>query len=143
MTFYSEIFDFFVNKISDYDLLNNLDDKDIMKLFKMYLQSAISNFTKCKQDLTKRDDEQEMFLIELTGQEIEIISSLMVIEWIKPYITNKLNLSSFLGDSDFKFYSQANHLNSLVSLQSELQNEVERMIIDYSWDKFDFSSLSS
>lgn len=143
MTFYSEIFDYFLNKISDYDLLKNLENSEINKLCNMYLRSSIAHFTKCKKDLSKRDDNQQMFLISLDELEIEIISSLMVIEWLKPYINNRLNLSSFLGDSDFKTYSQANQLNSLVELQKKLQEDIERLLMEYSWDKFDLTKFGS
>lgn len=143
MTFYSEIFDYFLNKISDYDLLKNLENSEINKLCNMYLRSSIAHFIKCKKDLSKRDDNQQMFLISLDELEIEIISSLMVIEWLKPYINNRLNLSSFLGDSDFKTYSQANQLNSLVELQKKLQEDIERLLMEYSWDKFDLTKFGS
>lgn len=99
MTFYSEIFDYFFNKISDYDLLKNLEEKDILKLCNMYLKSSIAFFTKCKKDLSKRNDQEQMFLIELDQLEIEILASLMVIEWIKPYVNNRLNLSAILGET--------------------------------------------
>jgi len=107
----------------------------------MYLKSSIAHFTKCKKDLSKRNDDEQMFLIQLDELEIEILSSLMVIEWVRPYVTNRLNLSSFLGDSDFKTYSQANHLNSLIELQSKLENEIERLFMQYTWNEYDLTKL--
>lgn len=141
MTFYSEIFDYFLNKISDYDLLKNFEEKDILKLCNMYLKSSIAFFTKCKKDLSKRNDQEQMFLIELDQLEIEILSSLMVIEWIKPYVNNRLNLSAILGDKDFKIFSQANHLKTLSDLQKSLQDEIERLYMQYTWNDYDLSKL--
>lgn len=142
MTFYSEIFDYFFNKISDYDLLKNFEEKDILKLCNMYLKSSISFFTKCKKDLRKRNDSEQMFLIELDQLEIEILANLMVIEWLKPYVNNRLNLSSILGDKDFKIFSQANHLKTLSDLQDKLQNEIERLYMQYTWNDYDLSKLA-
>lgn len=141
MTFYSEIFDYFLNKISDYDLLKNLDDNEIVKICNMYLKSSIAYFTKCKKDLSKRNDDEQIFLIKLDDLEIEILSSLMVIEWLRPYVNNRLNLSTILGDKDFKTFSQANHLKTLTELQDKLQNEIERLYMQYTWNDYDLTRL--
>lgn len=141
MTFYSEIFDFFFNKISDYDLLENLSDKEIIEMCNKYLKSAIAHFTSCKKDLSKRDDNEQMFLIALDELEIEILSNLMVVEWIRPYIANRLNLVSVLGDKDFKLFSQANQLKALIELKEKLQIETERLMMGYSWNNCDFGKL--
>ena len=141
MTFYSEIFDLFLLKIADSDLLQNLSDEDIMNLCNKYLKIAISEFSSCKNNLSNRSDEAQTFNIKLSDIEINILSSLMVIEWIRPYITNRMNLSSFLADKDYKTYSQANHLKVLIDLKNNLSDEVERNMIDYTWKNFDINNL--
>ncbi len=141
MTFYSEIFDSFLLKISDSDLLANLSDEEITTLCNKYLKIAIANFSNCKVDLSARNDYAQMFDIKLNDMEINILSSLMVLEWIRPYVTNRINLSSFLADKDYKTYSQANHLKVLIDLKNNISDEVERNMIDYTWKCFDISSL--
>lgn len=141
MTFYSEIFEIFLLKISDCDLLGNLTNEEIITLCTKYLKIAISKFRHCKKNLSKRNDDEQMFNCRLSDIEINIIASLMVIEWLNPYITNRLNLSSFLADKDYKTYSQANHLKVLIELKEKLTKEVEQDMIDYTWDKFDMRNL--
>lgn len=141
MTEYSEIYNSFFNKITDYDLFKNLNETEILSLFEEYMNSAISHFVECKKDLFKKDNGAKMFLVKLDNLEIEIISSLMVVEWLKPMITNTLNLKPFLTDKDYKTYSQANHLKALKEIQSNIQNDIERMMQEYGWRCFDYTKL--
>ena len=141
MTFYSEIFEIFLLKIADCDLLGNLTDEEIRVLCTKYLKIAVSKFRHCKKNLSKRNDEEQMFECTLSDLEMNIVASLMVIEWLNPYVTNRLNLSSFLADKDYKTYSQANHLKVLIELKEKLTKEVEQDIIDYTWDNFDIKNL--
>lgn len=129
---YNRIYDRFINKITDYDLLG-LETENIMELCFKYLKSAISKFADCKADLSHRDDAQLCFLNELSEIEEEILSHLMVVEWLSPKILNITNLHQYLGDNDYKGFSQANHLKELQELKNNSQDEVERLTTRYTW----------
>lgn len=134
MTNYSEIFDMFLTKISDLDLFRNLNNTELESLMIKYLNLACANFDYCKKNLNKKEDSSQLFFISLDMKEIDILSDLMVLEWIKPYVFNRLNLSSFLGDKEFKIFSQANHTKSLLDLKKATEEEIERKKMKYSWN---------
>lgn len=134
MTNYSEIFDMFLTKVSDLDLFRNLSDTELESLMVKYLNLACVNFDYCKKKLNEKDDNAQLFFTSLDMKEIDILSDLMVLEWIKPYVFNRLNLSSFLGDKEFKIFSQANHTKSLLELKKMTEEQVERKKMQYSWN---------
>ena len=83
MTSYEKIYDRFLQKITDYKMLD-LMDTEIRQECAKWLSSAIAKFRRCKNDLSQRDDELETFTVELLDVEIEILSTLMVSEWLAP-----------------------------------------------------------
>lgn len=133
MTSYQLIYDRFINKITDYHLLQ-LQEEEILEICKKYLRSAITKFTECKQDLSIRNDNFHCFNISLTEIEQEILANLMIVEWLSPKIYNITVLKQFIGDNEYKGFSQANHLKELQSLCEHSQDEVERLMMDYAWD---------
>lgn len=132
MTLYTEIFGLFVNKINDHQLIS-LDETKVEEICCMYLKSAITKFKKCRTSL-KRDDEAMVFLHTLTDDEKEILANLLIVEWLTPKIQNTTNLKQYMGDSDFKFFSQANHLDALNRIRSTAIEEADGLIQSYCWD---------
>lgn len=132
----------FLNKISDYNfsLINN--DKEVIEdnLLQLYM-SATPNFPQCRKDLgTNYTDisnlpsgENIIVNSELTILEQEIISKLMLIEYLRPVIIKNEVIEQVLGDSDFNLYSQANHLNQLQSLYDTIKKEVNADVSKYSY----------
>lgn len=141
MTFYSEIFDLFLMKINDVPILENFTEEEINKGFIKLLNSAVVNFHYCKNSLEKNDT-QQMFYERLTLEEIDILAELMVIEWLKPFVNDRLNIVSVLGDKEVKMFSQANHLKTLLELKQMSETEVERKKMRYSWNNVSFSDLN-
>ena len=74
MTSYTEIFELFLNKISDIKMLS-LSDEDITNLLTSYMFAAIASMKECKTDLTDVDPVNKCFNNDLLGIEKEIISS--------------------------------------------------------------------
>ena len=133
-TSYKEIYDIFVNKITDFNFLNLLPD-DIEELCLKYLKSAITKFIKCKKDLSERSDILQVFYIELDDIEKEILGTMMVVEWLTPQVYNIMNTKQFLGDKEYKYYSQANHLDKLIKLRDTSIEDGERLIILYTYSQ--------
>lgn len=132
----------FLNKISDYNfsLINN--EKEVIEdnLLQLYM-SATPRFPQCRKDLgTNYLDigdvpfgEYITIKSNLTSLEQEIISKLMLIEYLRPVIIKNEVIEQVLGDSDFNLYSQANHLNQLQSLYNTMKKEVNSDISKYSF----------
>lgn len=127
---FSDIYDRFLRKVSDYSLVN-LTNEELDTLLADYLTSAIPKFRKCRKDLSLQTSSQ--FDEDLTGDEQEILATLMILEWISPRIYTIELLKQSLGSKDWQLYSQANHLKELRSLRSDIENELDRMMIDYSY----------
>ncbi len=132
---YSEVYAAFLRRISDTDLLQ-LSQEELSSVLKSFLKGAITQFSKCKQDLSLRDDNLEQFDIDLTDREIEILGALMVVEWLRPTINASYLLKQTLSTKDFKIYSQANHLDELIKLKKEAEEDAERMIMGYLYDNW-------
>lgn len=132
VTLYNEIFTLFINKINDYQLLS-MEETDIEDICCLYLKSAVTKFKKCKTKLT-RDDNAMVFLHTLSDEEKEILANLLMIEWLTPKIQNITNLKQYMGDTDFKFFSQANHLDALQRVRNTTIEETDGLIQDYLWN---------
>lgn len=133
-TSYQEIYSIFFGRITDLNFLS-LSEEDINEHCKRFLINVIPKFKKCKQDLTKRDDDLEQFNLKLKDNEKQILAVLMVVEWITPQVYNILNLKQFLGDKDFKYYSQANHLDKLMALRDSMIEEADKAIVNYTYEE--------
>lgn len=129
---YSDIYEIFKENITDYELLS-LSEDDLNTTLKNFLKGAIVYFSNCKKDLSDRDDTNEEFNIDLNDTEIEILAQYMVLKWLEPRIKNIANLEQFVNSSDFKLYSQANHLGELRQLYKDAQENIFRLESSYSW----------
>ena len=67
------------------------------------------------------------FGTELTSEEINIITILMMDIWLQRQITSIENIRMKYSGPDFKMTSQANHLSKLLSLQTEIQRNATHM----------------
>lgn len=138
----SSVYRRFLNKISDYNfsLINN--EKEVIEdnLLQLYI-SATPKFPQCRKDLGINYinvdgvpvDGSIIINSNLTSLEQEIISKLMLIEYLRPVIIKNEVIEQVLGDADFNLYSQANHLNQLQSLYNTMKKEVNSDISKYSF----------
>lgn len=139
MTPFSNVFERFLRKIKDYGLAK-MEESTAEDLMCGWLDSACVKFLECRQSLS-RDLDSKTFNGTLTDLEEEILAYLMVCEWIQPFITNIMNLKQVLSSTDFKIYSQSNHLSELINVQSAVVKETERLINRYSYHIDDYSML--
>lgn len=131
---YSDIYDYFLTKISDYSFVQ-MSQSDLEDNLVRYLRSSVNNFKTCKQDLTKKDDALKQFNLDLTEEEKDILSTLMIIEYLKPKLITADLLQQRLGSKDFNSFSQANHIKELIELKNALKLDVDQMVINYSYLK--------
>lgn len=136
MTSFDEIYDVFLSQISDSAFMDQ-DNDDQLKY--RYLLNCIPRFRKCKKDLSKRDSSG--FLEELTDEEILILGTLMVVEYLNPLIISIENLKQFLSTRDFSMTSQAAHLRQLLELREVKRIESEKLVLDYTYNNGDLGKL--
>lgn len=131
---YSKIYDRFLSSITDYDLAY-LPNDDMENMVHGWLLRAIADFYNCKVDLDDRDDEIRCFNVDLSNWEIDVLAKFMVAAWLNDQIASvNLTLQMF-GGKEEKYYSQAQHLSSLVALRDSIRTEARKMSRDRSYIK--------
>lgn len=158
-TYLSEVYDYFLSSISDYAISEKIAkafqmDEEAQKRelealeqsFFMYFKKARAKFYKCRQPLSLKEDENgekyfaytdkdtgEEIGVELTGFELNIITHLMLVEYMKQQLLATDVIKQSLSDKDFKIYSQANQLREINLLYRLLQRESRQMITEYTY----------
>lgn len=139
---FSDVFKKFLNKITDPQLLS-LPNDNLESIMTDYMESGITRFRKCKQNLKDYDETNQQFNITLTLEEIEILTLWMLYEYHNQNIMRIELLKQSLSSKDYQQYSQANHLNALLSLRMTLQEDVNKMMKYYTYDNNDLTGLKN
>lgn len=135
----SEVYDVFFSKVTD-DLYMELTYEDTVKIVKELLDSALHwfEFPRVSLEYSEYTDEiinpetgeptgetttYEAFDTELSKEEKNIIATYMVVEWISQQLASvELTRMKYSG-ADFKFTSQANHLQKLIQEKKEYERQ--------------------
>ena len=131
-TTYDAIYNLAANKLTDPEIAL-LSSDDLEEMFHDYLISAISQFRKCKSDLSDRDDEIRQFNADLLDVEKEILAILVVRQWLQPQLYSALLTKQVFSDKEQKYYSQAQHISELRALDETLKLEAQKLSRDYSY----------
>ena len=142
MTPYKAIIDTFLDKISDYKLLN-YEDYLVDELAVGYMKRVCTKFDKiCQADLSQQDDNEYAFLSdEIDDEIIDIVTDGMVVEWLRQYVNNSDNLENILNTKDFTMYSSKNLLAEIKSLYQDEQKAFTNSMREYSYNHGDLSNL--
>ena len=143
---FSYVYDSFLSKITD-DMYMELDESDTYKLLENLLISAIPQFEFPRQDLSQYEtsfytdeitycgveSDNELvtgwllggacFNCVLTPEEINILATYMIVEWLGQQLASVENVRMKYSGSDFKFTSQANHMQKLLALKKDYERE--------------------
>ena len=142
MTPYKAFIDTFLDKISDYKLLN-YEDYLVDELAVGYMKRVCTKFDKiCQADLSQQDDNEYAFLSdEIDDEIIDIVTDGMVVEWLRQYVNNSDNLENILKTKDFTMYSSKNLLAEIKSLYQDEQKAFTNSMREYSYNHGDLSNL--
>lgn len=136
---YAVVDNSFLNKITD-DLLLTMPDEYLEKTIDSFRVSASIKFKQCP-SLLNRDDVLRKYNATLTDEEVEILSNLMVLEWLKQRINSIELLKQNMSLKDYHQYSQANHLETLLKLRRETNADIDRLIVSYTYSNNNLSDL--
>ena len=115
-----------------------LTEQDTLAILRQLLLAAIPKFEFPRQSLEyayiiqRRKTEQEDyvfveqywgFLNSLTLEEINILSTYMIVEWLGQQLASIENVRMKYSGSDFKFTSQANHMQKILQMKKDYQRE--------------------
>jgi hypothetical protein len=112
---FSDIYKSFLSKITD-DMYMELTEEDTEKMLFELFESALPHFEFPRVDIFSYDENG--YNIPLSKEEINIISTYMVVEWLGQQLASVENTRMKYSGSDFKFTSQANHMAKLQSLKT-------------------------
>lgn len=135
---YKVINNLFIDKIDD-DMFFRMEEDTALKIIDGYRKSATVKFKQCKKLLNKDDVAREY--PDLTDEEIEIIASLMVIEWLRPKANSTELLEPVLTTKDYTQFSNANQLTSIRGLLKYSMIDADRLIVSYTYSEHNLESL--
>lgn len=142
-TKYLRVYERFLSKISDYDILK-FEEVDRETILYNYLISSIVSFKKISQiDLTDRNEDAKEFNQDLDDEIIEILAIGMLKEWINPKLLNSEILRKNLSTKDWQQFSDANLIKELNNLKETIDKQYKKMCVDYSYSVADFSKLNN
>lgn len=138
---YSDVINVFLGKITDYDLPKFTDLEQIEIIFG-FIKSACVKFKRvCLIDLYDRDEDLQEFNQDLDDEIIDILSELMLVEWLKPKVLSSENLKNCLNTKDYSMFSPANILKEAKDTLKMCKDESTKLINNYSFANADFTKL--
>ena len=135
MTSYEKIYNRFLSRTTDFNLAE-LDDYTLNEMLKNWLCSAIIK-TRTKSDLS-RDDENEVFVNELTDLDVELLAMGMTLAWLDQTLNSTELTLQFLGGKEEKFYSQSAHISELRNLRADTLREMQQLYTYNTYNNNDF-----
>lgn len=135
-TLFSQVYDSFLSKITD-DMYLQLTENDTKKLLRELLVSAVPKFEFPRQPLdydlydfkapsAEEDEEEDLqwaFSRILNQEQINILSTYMIVEWLGQQLASVENVRMKYSGADFKFTSQANHMQKLLQMKKDYERE--------------------
>lgn len=119
---FKDIYDLFLASITD-DMFMEMTEEDTRETLKEILLRAIPMFQLPRVDLFDIDIDKECFNSKLTFEEKNILSKYMVVAWMDFQIASVENVRQKYSGSDFKFTSQASHMDKLLKLKQDFKDE--------------------
>ena len=126
-TSFSSIYESFLSKITD-DMYMELSKEDTNKILEELLVSSIPKFEFPRFNIFdyekgKDDNTAGYFNSILTKEEINIIATYMIVEWLGQQLASVENTRMKYSGTDFKFTSQANHMQKLLTIKKDYERE--------------------
>lgn len=143
---FSMIYDSFLSKITD-DMYMELDELDTFRMLEELLKSAMHKFEFPRFNIADYEEsymsdgglysgvdsynmevncllyEGGCFNVGLTPEEINILSTYMIVEWLSQQLASVENTRMKYSGSDFKFTSQANHMAKILQMKTDYERE--------------------
>jgi len=127
----TKIYDVFLSKVSDYKFINLNEEGMLEDYLLKYLKSAIVRFPNSEKPLNY--DEKNQIMIEtLDDFEIEILATLMTLNYITSKQLHVKNMELTMSDRDYKLYSEEKHLQQLTNVKKSIHAEASQLMTSYS-----------
>ncbi len=133
-TSFSDVYNSFFGKITD-DMYMEYTEEDTAKMAQDLLLTAVHKFEfprrpldytlnhHTEEDADGNEYEVGAFRAKLSEEEINILATYMIVEWIGQQLASIENTRMKYSGSDFKFTSQANHMQKLLQMKKDYERE--------------------
>lgn len=119
---FQEVYDLFLSSITD-DMFMELTEEETNQLLEEILLRSLPMFELPRVNLFDLDREKACFNERLSFEEENIVSKYMICSWMDFQIASVENVRQKYSGSDFKFTSQAAHIDKLLALKKEFKEE--------------------
>lgn len=128
---YEKVYGRFLARTTDFNLAE-LDDYTLSEMLKNWLYSAIVK-VRTSTDLSKRDDDNEVFENDLTDLDIELVAMGMTLAWLDQTLNSTELTLQFIGGKEEKYFSQSAHISELRALRADTLREMQQL---YTYDTY-------
>ena len=137
-TLYSDIYNSFLNRITDYDLPAFTEENRESILYGFMISSCSKFKRVCKKmsgiDLSDRDEVNKQFNSSLSDEQKDIIATGMIVEWVKPKYYLDENMKNVLNTKDYSMAaSPVNVLGGVRNTYLQVKKEFKSAINEYSF----------
>lgn len=143
---FSKVYDSFLSKVTD-DMYMELTELETFRMLQELLVSSIHWFEFPRVNINDYDENEIVdeetysgvesenkpvkaiiysggyFNVPLTTEEINILSTYMIVEWMGQQLASVENTRMKYSGSDFKFTSQANHMAKILTVQKDYERK--------------------
>lgn len=145
-TSFSKVYDSFLSKVTD-DMYMELTELETFRMLQELLVSSIHWFEFPRVNINDYDENEIVdeetysgvesenkpvkaiiysggyFNVPLTTEEINVLSTYMIVEWMGQQLASVENTRMKYSGSDFKFTSQANHMAKILTVQKDYERK--------------------
>jgi hypothetical protein len=137
----SEVYDLFMQQISDYRLTTLLETSEYD--FETFLQSwlifSINEFSVCTQSLVF-DGTTRIFTETLTSKNKVTLATLMMKYWLQKLVNDVTQLQLHVTDRDFKVASEAMNLKEKSAYLITIKEQCSQLLNDYAYGNVDWTN---
>lgn len=143
---FSKVYDSFLSKVTD-DMYMELTELETFRMLQELLVSSIHWFEFPRVNINDYDENEIVdeetysgvesenkpvkaiiysggyFNVPLTTEEINVLSTYMIVEWMGQQLASVENTRMKYSGSDFKFTSQANHMAKILTVQKDYERK--------------------
>lgn len=143
---FSKVYDSFLSKVTD-DMYMELTELETFRMLQELLVSSIHWFEFPRVNINDYDENEIIdeetysgvesenkpvkaiiysggyFNVPLTTEEINVLSTYMIVEWMSQQLASVENTRMKYSGSDFKFTSQANHMAKILTVQKDYERK--------------------
>lgn len=143
---FSKVYDSFLSKVTD-DMYMELTELETFRMLQELLVSSIHWFEFPRVNINDYDENEIIdegtysgiesenkpvkaiiysggyFNVPLTTEEINVLSTYMIVEWMGQQLASVENTRMKYSGSDFKFTSQANHMAKILTVQKDYERK--------------------